>query len=165
MPTSGVVLLHDNARPHTTLALEHCWSISTGSCLTTLLTALISLLALPPVYLPEEFFGSQRFNNNEESMEDVKNGWDHGRLFWHRHKNLFPDMTSDSSPAMITLRSGFKMYIFFCMHKNLIVCFVNSSPEVTFRIALVFKYYLDEHYVSKDWLDWLEVGTFSAQQI
>jgi hypothetical protein len=25
------------------LALEHCWSISTGNCLTTLLTALISL--------------------------------------------------------------------------------------------------------------------------
>jgi hypothetical protein len=29
MLTSGVVLLHDNAQQ---LALEHCWSISTGSC-------------------------------------------------------------------------------------------------------------------------------------
>jgi hypothetical protein len=27
MLTSGAVFLHDNARPHTTLALEHCWSI------------------------------------------------------------------------------------------------------------------------------------------
>jgi hypothetical protein len=43
MLTYSVVLLHDNARSHTALALQHCWSISTGSCLTTLLSALISL--------------------------------------------------------------------------------------------------------------------------
>jgi hypothetical protein len=43
MLTHGVVLLHDIARKHTLLTLEHCWSISTGSCLTTLFTALISL--------------------------------------------------------------------------------------------------------------------------
>jgi hypothetical protein len=49
MVTSGVVLLHDNARP--LLALEHCWSILTGSCLTTLLTALISFRATT-TYLP-----------------------------------------------------------------------------------------------------------------
>jgi hypothetical protein len=40
MLTSGVVLLHIQL-----LALEHCSSISTRSCLTTLLTALISLQA------------------------------------------------------------------------------------------------------------------------
>jgi hypothetical protein len=38
MLTSGVVLLHGNEHLH---ALEHCWSISAGSCLSTLLTSLI----------------------------------------------------------------------------------------------------------------------------
>jgi hypothetical protein len=37
MLTSGLVLLHDNARPHT--------AVRTGSCLTTFLTDLLSLLA------------------------------------------------------------------------------------------------------------------------
>jgi hypothetical protein len=54
MMTDGVVLLHDNGRPHTSRAartralLEHL----TRSCLATLLTALISLRAT--IYLPEE---------------------------------------------------------------------------------------------------------------
>jgi hypothetical protein len=42
MLISGVALLHDNACLHTA-ALGHCWSVSTGSCLTTFLRALISL--------------------------------------------------------------------------------------------------------------------------
>jgi hypothetical protein len=37
MLTSGVVLLHDNAVYIQLLTLEHCWNISTGSCLITLL--------------------------------------------------------------------------------------------------------------------------------
>jgi hypothetical protein len=45
MPTSGVMLLHDNARPRTAARTEHSWSISTRSCLTTLLMALILLWA------------------------------------------------------------------------------------------------------------------------
>jgi hypothetical protein len=45
MLTSDVVLLRDIARRRTVLPLEHCCSISSGSCLTTLLTALISLRA------------------------------------------------------------------------------------------------------------------------
>jgi hypothetical protein len=40
-----VVLLHGNVGPDTTVALDHCWSISTGNCLTTHLTALILLQA------------------------------------------------------------------------------------------------------------------------
>jgi hypothetical protein len=35
-------------------ALKHYWSISTGSCLTTLLIALMLLQVTTPVYLPEE---------------------------------------------------------------------------------------------------------------
>jgi hypothetical protein len=52
--------------------LEHCWSLSTGSCLTTLLTVLISL----PIdyhmftYLQNRL-QSQRFYKNE-LMGDVK---------------------------------------------------------------------------------------------
>jgi hypothetical protein len=49
-------------------------------------------------------------------------------------QNLFPDMASASVLAVTTLRSSFKsvciflyIIIFF-----LIVCFVNTSPEVTF---------------------------------
>jgi hypothetical protein len=44
MLTTSVVLLHDNARPHTAAQTQHCSSNSTGNCLTTLLTALIWLL-------------------------------------------------------------------------------------------------------------------------
>jgi hypothetical protein len=43
MLTSGIVLLHDNAHPHTAACTQVLLSISTGSCLTTLLTDLISL--------------------------------------------------------------------------------------------------------------------------
>jgi hypothetical protein len=56
------------------------------------------------------------------------------------YKNLFPDMTSASILAVTTLRSSFSIYIFFVYNKIFfhIACFVNSSPEVTFQIVLVF---------------------------
>jgi hypothetical protein len=60
------------------LTLKHCWSISTGSCLTTLLTASISL-QVTTTYLPT-WMGPQYFNNEE----------------------LFPNMTSVSFPAVTT---------------------------------------------------------------
>jgi hypothetical protein len=50
------------------LALEHCWIISTGSCLTILLTPLNYHLF---TYL-KNWLGSQCFNNIEELMEGVK---------------------------------------------------------------------------------------------
>jgi hypothetical protein len=56
------------------LALKHCWNILTGSCLTTLLRALISL-SLSDYHLStcqKNWLGSQRFNNDEEIMESVK---------------------------------------------------------------------------------------------
>jgi hypothetical protein len=55
------------------LAFEHHWSISTGSCLTTLLTALI-LLCGTTTSLPylKNWLGSQFISNNEELMEGVK---------------------------------------------------------------------------------------------
>jgi hypothetical protein len=53
------------------------------------------------------------------------------------HKNLFPDMTSTSILAVTTLRSSLSMYVFLYTF-FLIACSANSSPEITFQIALVF---------------------------
>jgi hypothetical protein len=47
------------------LALEHCWSISTGSCLTILLTAQSNCNL-------KKCLGSHLFNNNQDMMEGVK---------------------------------------------------------------------------------------------
>jgi hypothetical protein len=44
MLTSGIMLLHDNALMHTATRTRALLDISTGSCLTALLTGLISLL-------------------------------------------------------------------------------------------------------------------------
>jgi hypothetical protein len=68
--TYGVVLLNGNARPHRVVALEHCWSISTGSCLTTLITAPISLRATT-TYV-KNWLRSQHCNTNEELMEGAR---------------------------------------------------------------------------------------------
>jgi hypothetical protein len=46
------------------LSLKHYWNISAGSCLTILLTALISLLATKELVC--------NYNNREELKEDVK---------------------------------------------------------------------------------------------
>jgi hypothetical protein len=74
------------------LALEHCWSISSGSCLTTLLTARLSLWV------------------STTCLPAWRTGWDHsvstiirsygrcqnvavstgGRLLWHRYTKLIP---------------------------------------------------------------------------
>jgi hypothetical protein len=53
---SASVVLHDNARPDTA-ALTRALLEQAGSCLTTLLTALISRLATITVHLPEELAG------------------------------------------------------------------------------------------------------------
>jgi hypothetical protein len=117
MLTSGVVLLHDNVHLHTTTRTEHCWSISTGSCLTTLLTELISL---PPLTYLKNWFWSQHFNNNE-LIEGFKM-WLTSTVaisLTQACKNSFPNKTSDSILVMTRLRSSLSMYflytiIFFC---------------------------------------------------
>jgi hypothetical protein len=104
MLTSGVVL-HDRFCIQL-LALKHCWSISTGSCLTTLLTALISIQTTTTC-LP-----TWRTGCNHSTSAIMRSWWKvlkHGRahkLLWHRHKNLFPDMTSISVLAVTMLRSS-----------------------------------------------------------
>jgi hypothetical protein len=64
-------------------------------------------------------------------MEGIKT-W----LSSQAYKNLFLDMTSASVPAVTMLSSSLSVYVFF-IYNNFFHCFVNSSPEVTFQIALI----------------------------
>jgi hypothetical protein len=111
------------------LALERCFIISTGSCLTTLLTALISLRA------------------TNTHLPIWKTGWDHStseimRSWWMCQImaeltgiQTLPDTKSASILTVTPLRSSLNMYdnnIYF-----LIACFVNSSPEWAFWIVLI----------------------------
>jgi hypothetical protein len=57
MLTYGVVLLHDNARPHTAARTRALLEHFNWELFATLLTALTSLRAIPPVYLAEELVG------------------------------------------------------------------------------------------------------------
>jgi hypothetical protein len=72
MLISGVVLLHDSVL----LALEHRWSISAGSYVTTLLTAPYSPDLAPSDYhlfmYLKNWLKSQCLNNNKEFMKGVK---------------------------------------------------------------------------------------------
>jgi hypothetical protein len=55
-----------------------------------------------------------------------------------RVQNLFPDTASALILAVTTLRSNLSMYVFlYIINSFLTSCVVNSSPGVTFRIALV----------------------------
>jgi hypothetical protein len=70
-----------------------------------------------------------------------KHGWAHRQQtsLTQAYRNVFPDATSASIPVMSILISSLRMYIFSVYNKIFfrIVCFVNSSLEVTFRIALI----------------------------
>jgi histone-lysine N-methyltransferase SETMAR len=108
--TCGVVLLHGNTRPHTsTVARTRAlWEYFNWE-----------LFGHPPsspdlassdyhlfTYL-KNWLRSQRFNNNEELMEDIKT-WLSSQAadLTQAHINLFPDMTNGSVPAMTTLGCG-----------------------------------------------------------
>jgi hypothetical protein len=55
------------------------------------------------------------------------------------NKILFPNMTNASIPVVTMLRSSLSVYVFFYTIKILllIASLINSSLELTFRIALV----------------------------
>jgi hypothetical protein len=121
------------------LVLENCWSISTGSYLNTLLTALI-LLREATTW--RTGWDKRASTIMKSSWTVSKRGWAHRRQASLRqvHKNLFLDVTSASVPAVTTLRSSLSMYVLF-VHNNmfsLVACFVNSSPEFTFQIILLY---------------------------
>jgi hypothetical protein len=109
------------------VALQHCWSISTGSCLTTLLTALISLRVT--TVLPT--LGSQLSNNKEELMKGVK-------IYLSSQAEVFSDTgihklipnICASVPVLTKLTSSLSMHVCFDVIKYYIIAcyFLNSTP-------------------------------------
>jgi hypothetical protein len=122
------------------LALEHYWSISTGSCLTILLTALISLRATTACLPTWETGCNHSFSTIMSWWKVSKRAWVHRRKIsmTQAYNILFPNTTSTSVPAVTMLRSTLSIYVFFVNNIFfLIACFVNRSPEAIFRIALL----------------------------
>jgi hypothetical protein len=118
------------------LTLEHCWRISTGSCL---ILFWVSTTCLPTWRTGWDHSDSTIMRS---WWKVSKRGWAHTQQtsLTKAYKNVFPDMTSASILVVTTFRSSLSMYVFFVYNNIffLIACFVNSSPEVTFQIALVY---------------------------
>jgi hypothetical protein len=115
------------------LALEHCWSISSGG--PELSPSHYHLFT----YL-KTWSGSQRFNNNEEFMEGVKT-WLRSQaenFFDIGIKELIPRYDKFFNSGGDYVEKQLK-YVRFFVYSNffLIACFLNSSPKVTFRKAFV----------------------------
>jgi histone-lysine N-methyltransferase SETMAR len=114
MLTSGVVLLHDNARPHTAAHSRALPEHFNGGLFDHPLYS--SDLARSDYHLftyLKTCLGSQCFNNNE-LMEGVKT-WLSSQaadIFDTGIQNLFPD-TGASVPTVTMLRSSLTMYAFF----------------------------------------------------
>jgi hypothetical protein len=97
------------------LELEHCLNISTGNCLTTLLTTPISLRA-STTCLPTWRTSSDCSPSTIMSwLKVIKRGWAHRRQtsLTKAYRNLFSDTKRASIPAVTTLRSKLSMYVFF----------------------------------------------------
>jgi hypothetical protein len=94
------------------LALEDCWSILTGSCLTTHFTALISLRTTT-AYLPTWRIGWDHSAWTVMSLWKLsKYSWSHGRqTLTQAYTNLFPD-TSISSLTVTSLRIRLSTFAF-----------------------------------------------------
>jgi hypothetical protein len=110
MLTYGVVLFYDNARPHT--------AACTGKLLEHFNWELFDHPPHSPDLSPSDchlftylkkWLGSQRFNNNEEAVEDVKT-W----MSSQAYKNVFPNKTSASIPMVTMLRSSLNTYNNIC---------------------------------------------------
>jgi hypothetical protein len=139
----GIVLLHENVCLHTAAQLDLCWSISTGTCFTTLLTAVILLWATTTC-LPTWRTGC--YHSVSTIMMSwwkvSKRSWAHRRhiSLTQAYKNLFPIATSASVPTMTPQRCSLSMYIFFVYNTFFFLIdffYVNSSLQVTFQIALI----------------------------
>jgi hypothetical protein len=56
------------------------------------------------------------------------------------YKNLFRDTTGASVPAGTVLRGSFRKHVFsYIVIPPSIACFVSNSPEVIFRIPVIYK--------------------------
>jgi hypothetical protein len=135
MLTSSIVLIHNNAHPHTT---ARTGTLQLGAVWPPLLTALA--LASSNYHLftyLKNWLLSQRFNNNGSWWKVSKCSWAHRQQTWHRHTKTYSLIRQSASTLTVTmLRSSLRMYVFFCTYFFLIAWFVNSSPEATFWIAL-----------------------------
>jgi hypothetical protein len=92
MLISDVELLHDTARPHKATRTRYCWNISTGSCLTNLLTAPTSLRTTTTC-LPTRRTGWDPCASTIMSWWKVsKRGWTYRRhtSLKQAYKNLIP---------------------------------------------------------------------------
>jgi hypothetical protein len=142
MLTSGVALLHDNACLDTDACtwamLEHFnWQLFDHPSL----QPWSRFKRVPPAYVPEELVWDHSASTIISWWKLSNSGLAHRQLtsLTQAYKHLFPNNTSTSIPAVTTLRSSLSMYIFFVYNNYfLTACFVNSSPKVTFRIAIVF---------------------------
>jgi hypothetical protein len=141
MLTSGVVLLHDNARIQL-FTLGHCWSILIGSCLTTLLTTLISLRATAtclPTWRTDCYHSASTIMWNWWKVS--KRDWAHrGQIsLTQAHKNLFP-VTSASITAVTKLKCSLTIiYVFLFTVFYVVAYSVNSSLEVPSEQPSYFK--------------------------
>jgi hypothetical protein len=137
MLTYCVVLLHDNARPHTTARTRALPEHFNLELFDHPLTALISLRATTTCLPIWRTCQDHRASKVMRSYWKVsKRGWAHRRQtsLTQAYKNLFPDMSA-SIPAVTTLRSSVSMsvflYIFFISLLVLLtvhrVYFPNSS--------------------------------------
>jgi hypothetical protein len=116
MLTYSVVLLHNNACPHT--------ATHTQSLLEHFIWELFDHRSYSPDLAPSDYhlftylknwLGSQYFNNTEELLEGVTT-WLHSQaadFFDTGKQKLISHMTSASIPAVTMLRSSLSMYIFF----------------------------------------------------
>jgi hypothetical protein len=121
-------------------APEHTWSILTGSCLTTLLTAMIMLRATTTCLPTWRTGWDHSASTIVRSLWQVsKCGWTHRQQIslTHSYKNLYPGKISASISVVTTFRSSLSRHVFLYIIFFLIACFLNSSPEIIFRIALV----------------------------
>jgi hypothetical protein len=116
MLTFGVVLLHDNARPHTAvrtwaLLVHFNWELfDYPPCSPDLASSDYHLCTYMKNWLE-----SQSLNNNE-LMEGVEAwlSWQAANFFDTGIQKLFPDTTSASNQAVTTLRSSCSVYVFLC---------------------------------------------------
>jgi hypothetical protein len=89
-----VVLLHENEHPDRAARTCHYWSISSGNCLTTLFTTLISPLATTTCLLTWSTGCDHSASAVMRSWWELpKCGWAHRRQvsLTQAHKDLFPD--------------------------------------------------------------------------
>jgi hypothetical protein len=112
MLTSDVVHPNDNTRSHTSACTQALLEHFNWSCLTSLLTALISLLATTthlPTWRTGCDYGASTIMRSWWKV--LKRGWAHRwqTSLTKAYKSLFPN-TSDSILVVTTLRSSISMY-------------------------------------------------------